>query len=92
MAPELNENHGKITLDTIRWLYHLNSRVTLYKLVKKTHLADMGWVFRYRNPEVRRNIFQYIQLFPRDLLLPHLLKSFVSPAIFSLRQTLSLVK
>ena len=92
MAPELNENHGKITLDTIRWLYRRNSRVTLYKLVQKTRLADTGWVFRYLNTVVRRYIFQYIQLFPRDLLLLHLLISFVSPAIFSLREAPSRVK
>ena len=52
MAPELHENHGKITLDTIRRLYHRNARVTLYKfkLVQKTHPADMAWVLRYLNP------------------------------------------
>ena len=42
MTPELNENHGKVTLDTIRRLYRRNSRVTLYKLVQKTHPADMA--------------------------------------------------
>ena len=42
MAPELHENHGKVTLDTIRRLYHRNSRVTFYKLVQKTHPADMA--------------------------------------------------
>ena len=39
MAPELHENHGKITLDTIRRLYHRNVRRTLYKLVQKIHPA-----------------------------------------------------
>ena len=42
MAPELHENHGKVTLDTIRQLYHRNSRVTFYKLVQKNHPADMA--------------------------------------------------
>ena len=42
MTPELNENHGKGTLDTIRWFYRRNSRVTLYKLFQKTHPADMA--------------------------------------------------
>ena len=37
MAPVLHENHGKVTLDTIRRLYRRNSRVTLYKLVQKIH-------------------------------------------------------
>jgi len=41
---------------------------------------------------VRRDIFQFIQLFPRDLLLAHLLISLVSPAIFSLREAFSLYK
>ena len=61
MAPELHENHGKVTLDTIRRLYRRNSRGTLYKLVQKTHPADMAWIFRYLNSEERREIFQYIQ-------------------------------
>ena len=81
MASELHENHGKVTLDTIRRLYHRNSRVTLYKLIQKTHPADMAWVFRYLNPAERR-----------DLLLPHLLISLVFPAIFSLRKAFSLYK
>ena len=68
MTPELHENYGKVTLDNIRRLYRWDSRVTLYKLVQKTHPADMAWVFRYLNPAERRNIFQYIQLFQRDLL------------------------
>ena len=37
MALELQENHEKVTLDTIRRLYRRNSRVTLYKLIQKTH-------------------------------------------------------
>mgnify|MGYP001145769529 CR=1 FL=1 len=57
---ELNENHGKVTLDTIRRIYRQNSRITLYKLVQKTHPDDMAWVFRYLNPAERRDIFQYI--------------------------------
>ena len=57
MASELHENHGKVTLDTIRRLYHRNSRVTFYKLVQKTHHAVMAWVFRYLNPSERRYIF-----------------------------------
>ena len=40
MAPELDENRGKVILDTIRRLYRRKSRVTLYKLVPKTHPAE----------------------------------------------------
>ena len=61
MAPELDENRGKVILDTIRRLYHQNSRVTLYKLIQKTHPANMAWIFRYLNSTERRDIFQYIQ-------------------------------
>ena len=58
MAPELHENHGKVTLDTIHRLHHRNSQEILYKLVQKNHVA---WVFRYLNPAERWDIFQYIQ-------------------------------
>ena len=61
MAPELHENHVKVTLDTIRRLHRRNSIVTLYKLVQKKHPAHMAWIFRYLNAEERRNIVQYIQ-------------------------------
>ena len=50
MVTGLHEDYGKVTLDTIRRLYRRNSRVTLYKLVQKTHPADMAWVLRYLNP------------------------------------------
>ena len=60
MAPELHENHVKVTLDTIRRLHRRNSIVTLYKLVQKTHTAHMAWIYHYLNAEERRNIFQYI--------------------------------
>ena len=81
MVTEFHEDHGKVILDTIRRLYHRNSRVTLYKLIQKNHPADMTWVFRYLNPAERR-----------DLLLPHLLISLVFPAIFSLREAFFLYK
>ena len=61
MDPELHENRGKIILDAIRRLYRRNSRVTLYKLIQKTHPADMAWIFRYLSPTERRDIFQYIR-------------------------------
>ena len=61
MAPELDENRGKVILDTKRRLYRRNSRVTLYKLIQKNHPADMAWIFRYLNSTECRDIFQYIQ-------------------------------
>ena len=98
MAPESHENHLKVIFDTIRRFYRQYSRVTLYKLVQKTHPADMAWVFRYLNPSERRDIFQYIQrmdgfnAFLQDLLSPHLLILLVFSAIFSLREAFSLYK
>ena len=50
MPNELHENHGKVTLDAILQLYWQNSRVSLYKLVYKTHPSEMAWVFRYLSP------------------------------------------
>lgn len=61
MVTELHEDYGKITLDAIRRLYRRNSRVTLYKLIHKTHPTDMAWAFRYLNSAERRGIFKYIQ-------------------------------
>ena len=54
MVTEFHEDHGKVTLDTIRRLYRRNSRVTLYKLINKIHPADMAWAFRYLNSAERR--------------------------------------
>ena len=41
MAPELDENRGKVILDTKRRLYRRNSRVTLYKLIQ-TYIDIVG--------------------------------------------------
>ena len=47
MVSELDENRGKVILDTIRRLYRRNSRVTLYKLIQKTHPTDIVGVASY---------------------------------------------
>ena len=61
MPLELHENHSKVTLDATRRLYRRNSRVTLYKLIQKTHPSEMAWVYRYLSSTERRDIFQYIR-------------------------------
>ena len=61
MPLELHENHSKVTLDATRRLYRRNSRVTLYKLIQKTHPSEMAWVYRYLSSAERRDIFQYIR-------------------------------
>ena len=47
MVTGLHEDYGKVTLDTIRRLYRWNSRVTLYKLIQKTHPTDIVGVASY---------------------------------------------
>ena len=69
MSLEIHENHGKVTLNTIRRLYQQNFWVTLYKLIQKEYHADMAWIFRYLNLLELRNIFQYIQRIDRLLSL-----------------------
>ena len=61
MPLELHENHSKVTLDATRRLYRRNSRVTLYKLIQKTHPSEMAWVYRYLSSTERWDIFQYIR-------------------------------
>ncbi len=61
MPLELHENQGRVTLDALRRLYRRNARVTLYKLIHKTHPAELAWVFRYLNSTERQDIFQYVQ-------------------------------
>ena len=61
MPIELHENQARVTLNTIRRFYRRNSRLTLYKLIQKTHPGEMAWVFRYLNSAERRDVFQYIR-------------------------------
>ena len=61
MSFDSQQEQGGITLSAIRRLYRRNARVTLYKLIEKTHPAKMAWVFRYLTSKERRDIFKYIQ-------------------------------
>jgi len=57
---ELIGNEGMVILDTVRRLSRRNAVDHLFKLVSKTHPADMAWVFRHLNPTERHNIFGII--------------------------------
>ncbi len=57
---ELIGNEGRVILDTVRRLHRRNAVEHLLKLVKKTHPADMAWVFRHLNPEERKSIFSIL--------------------------------
>ena len=61
MPLELHENQSRVTLDTLRRLYRRDARLTLYKLIHKTHPAELAWVFRYLTPAERQDIFRYVQ-------------------------------
>ncbi|MDH4320021.1 MAG: magnesium transporter [Desulfobulbaceae bacterium] len=54
---ELIGNEGIVILDTVRRLNRRNAVDHLLKLVRKTHPADLAWVFRHLNPVERQNIF-----------------------------------
>ena len=47
MAPELHEKRGKNIINIIRRYNSRNSRVTLYKLIQKTHPTDIVGVASY---------------------------------------------
>ncbi len=57
---EMIGHEGMVLLDTVRRLNRRNAIDHLMKLVKKTHPADIAWVFRHLNPEERNNIFNII--------------------------------
>ncbi|MBU0485744.1 MAG: magnesium transporter [Proteobacteria bacterium] len=57
---ELIGNEGMVILDTVRRLSRRNAVDNLLRLIKKTHPADLGWVFRHLVPEERKNVFSVI--------------------------------
>jgi magnesium transporter len=60
MKKELFGNEGLVILETIRRLNRRNAVENLLKLVKKTHPADIAWVFQHLTPEERQNVFNII--------------------------------
>ena len=57
---EMIGTEGKVLLDTLRRLHRKKAVENCIKLVKKTHPADLAWVFRYLNDQEQQDIFQII--------------------------------
>ncbi len=57
---ELIGNEGKVILDMIRRLRRRGANDHLYKLISKTHPADMAWVFRHLDETERSSVFDLI--------------------------------
>jgi len=57
---ELIGNEGMVLLDTVRRLHRRKAVDHLLKLLKKTHPADIAWIFRHLTAEERRSIFNII--------------------------------
>lgn len=57
---EMIGTEGKVLLDTIRRLHRKKAVDNCIKLIKKTHPADLAWVFRYLTTPEQQDIFQII--------------------------------
>lgn len=57
---ELIGNEGMVILDTVRRLNRRNAVDHLLRLAKKTHPADLAFIFRHLNPTERRSVFNII--------------------------------
>lgn len=57
---ELIGNEGGVLLDTIRRLTRRKAVENLRKLIRKTHSADIAWVFRHLAPEERKSVFNIV--------------------------------
>ncbi len=53
-------SEGMVLLDTIRRLHRRNAIDRLLKLMKKTHPADIAWVFRYLTLNERTQVFSVV--------------------------------
>jgi len=51
---------GKVLLDTLRRLHRKRAVDNCIKLIRKTHPADLAWVFRSLTPIEQKDIFQII--------------------------------
>ncbi len=61
---------GKVLLDTLRRLHRRGAVENIRKLIRKTHPADLAWVFRSLSPGEQKDIFQIIA--QTDLVAPFL--------------------
>jgi magnesium transporter len=57
---ELVGNEGIVILDMVRRLNRRGAKGHLSKLLRKTHPADMAWVYRHLTDEERREVFSII--------------------------------
>ena len=57
---EMIGNEGMVLLDTVRRLNRRGAVAHLLKLLRKTHPADMAWVFRHLTPVERKKVFNVI--------------------------------
>jgi magnesium transporter len=57
---EMIGTEGKVLLDTLRRLHRKRAVDNCIKLVRKTHPADLAWVFRSLSPVEQKDIFQII--------------------------------
>ncbi|NOZ07526.1 MAG: magnesium transporter [FCB group bacterium] len=60
MRKHITENEVGLILETLNRLYRRQAKVSLFKLIQKTHPAVMAEVFRHLSGTVRRDIFQYV--------------------------------
>ena len=51
---------GKVLLDTLRRLHRKRAVDNCIKLIRKTHPADLAWIFRSLTPIEQKDIFQII--------------------------------
>ena len=57
---EIIGTEGKVLLDTLRRLHRKKAVDNIIKLVRKTHPADLAWVFRSLTPLEQNEIFQIV--------------------------------
>jgi magnesium transporter len=60
IKPELVGKEGMVLLETIRRLNRRKAVGHLFKLVNKTHPADIAWVLSNLTPEERHNVFNIV--------------------------------
>ena len=57
---EMIGNEGMVLLDTVRRLNRRGAVAHLLRLLRKTHPADIAWVFRHLTPVERKKVFSVI--------------------------------